>query len=277
MTTSFDLAVVIPANNEERWIGPCLDAVMTSRGPTRAQVVVVANGCTDRTVSVVQERIVDFAGRGWQLTVHTLEEGSKIGALNAGDALVDAPVIAYLDADVLVDADVLGQLAERLSGPSAAYGSGTLRIVAPDNAISRAYLRIYRRVPFITRGVPGCGLFAMNIAGRARWGAWPQVISDDTFARLQFSSDERHAVSGQYDWPLVEGWDALVRVRRRQNIGVEEIHAEYPALVANDEKEPLSAIQKLGMALRDPLGFAVYGGVALATKLGRGTEWSRGR
>lgn len=277
LNQNFILAVVIPAHNEERWIGACLDAIIGSKGPDHAQVIVVANGCTDRTGDVARGYAADFAARGWHLDVVELAEGSKIAALNAGDAIARAPVRAYLDADVVVDGDVLGQLAQFLQQDGAAYASGTLEIPDPDSALSRAYARIYRRVPFIRQGVPGCGLFAVNAAGRARWGDWPAIISDDTFARLQFAGAERHAVPGRYRWPLVEGWPALVRVRRRQNIGVDEIREKFPALVANDDSVTPGLGGKLGLALRDPFGFAVYAGVALATKFGGDAGWSRGR
>lgn len=277
MSDAFDLAVVIPANNEETWIARCLRAVLASHGPDHAQVIVVANGCTDNTADVARGLTRDFAARGWALVVLELMQGSKIAALNAGDGWVTAPVTAYLDADVGVGPDVLGQLAGALRGDAPAYGSGTLHIPTPQSAISRAYLRIYEQVPFITTGVPGCGLFAVNAAGRARWGKWPDIISDDTFARLQFTPQERHKVPGVYEWPIVEGWAALVRVRRRQNVGVTEVHARYPALARNDEKPALSPGAMAAMALRDPLGFATYAGVALATKLSGDTGWSRGR
>lgn len=273
----FALAVVIPAHDEEPWIRSCLAAVLASAGPGCAQVIVVANGCRDATAERARGFAAGFAARGWQLDVIELTEGSKIKALNAGDAIAQAPVRAYLDADVEVDTEVLGQLAEHLSTPAPAYASGRLEITRPRSAVSRAYARIYRQVPFIARGVPGCGLFAVNAAGRARWGAWPEIISDDTFARLQFTARERHAVPGGYRWPLVEGWRALVRVRRRQNLGVQEIARSYPELAANDEKPPVSPAAKLRLALGDPAGFAVYAGVALATRLGGDSGWSRGR
>lgn len=277
MSERFDLAVIIPANNEEDWIARCLRAVLASRGPAHAQVIVVANGCSDATAEIARGFTRDFAARGWALVVLELVQGSKIAALNAGDGWVTAPVRVYLDADVVVDPDVLGQLAERLDHAAPAYGSGTLVVPRPATPASRAYLRIYQKVPFIAQGVPGCGLFAVNDAGRKRWGDWPDVISDDTFARLNFTGKERHKVPGRYEWPIVEGWSALVRVRRRQNVGVDEIARDYPALARNDDKPELRLMDKLAMALRDPVGFAVYGGVALATRFGKDTAWARGR
>ena len=277
LSDAFDLAVVIPANNEETWIARCLRAVLASHGPEHAQVIVVANGCTDNTAEIARGMTSDFAARGWALVVLELMQGGKIAALNAGDGWVTAPVMAYLDADVVVGPEVLGQLAKTLRGEAPAYGSGTLHIPKPQSTLSQAYLRIYRQVPFITTGVPGCGLFAMNAAGRARWDKWPDIISDDTFARLQFTPQERHKVPGMYEWPIVEGWTALVRVRRRQNVGVTEVHERYPTLARNDDKPALGRGAMTAMALRDPLGFAAYAGVALATKLGGDTTWSRGR
>ncbi len=49
--------------------------------------------------------------------------------------------------------------------------------ITAEGAVSRAYARLWARVPFMARGVPGCGLFALNAAGRARWGDWPAIIS----------------------------------------------------------------------------------------------------
>lgn len=277
LSAPFQLTVIIPAHDEARWIRACLDAVVASGGPVRGQVVVVANGCTDHTAEIARGCAAGFAARGWRLDVLDLAEGSKPAALNAGDAIAEAPVRAYLDADVRVDEDVLGQLTDALRGPAPVYASGTLEVVEPSSQVSRLYARIDRQVPFIAKGVPGCGLFAVNAAGRARWGDWPQIISDDTLARLHFTGAERKSVPGRYRWPLVEGWPALVKVRRRQNVGVAEVKARFPQLAANDDAPRLSLGQKLAMALRDPVGFAVYGGVALATRFGRETGWSRGR
>jgi hypothetical protein len=186
---------------------------------------------------------------------------------------------AYLDADVVVDAPLMADIAGALSTDQPRYASGRMRLARAQSRATRAYARIYARVPFVTQDVPGAGLFAVNGAGRARWGDFPDIISDDTFVRLNFAPRERIGVASGYDWPLVEGFGALVRVRRRQNAGVAEIARLYPDLPGNDDTPAMSVWQKLGLALSDPPGFAVYGGVALIVKLTpqRHAAWERGR
>ncbi|WP_198039804.1 glycosyltransferase [Salipiger abyssi] len=273
------MSVILPASNEAALIGGCLRALSASHwsdaGPI--EVIVIANGCRDDTAERARAEAPGFAARGWELRVIERAEGGKLGALNAGDEAARACVRVYLDADVTVSPELMDQIHAALSKETPGYASGRVRITA-KSWVSRAYARIWRRVPFMARGVPGCGVFAVNAAGRARWGAFPDIISDDTFVRLSFAPEERAGVPAPYDWPIAEGFGNLVRVRRRQDAGVAEIAARYPDLLANDDKMPFPASRKLVMALRDPLGFAVYSGVALAVRLRPAAEgWSRGR
>lgn len=275
-----EVSVIVPASNEAALIGGCLEALLASSGLSEGalEVIVVANGCRDATAAIARGFEGGFAARGWRLTVIDRPEGGKPGALNAGDAAASGPVRVYLDADVTVAPALLSELVHALDTDAPRYASGRVEIAA-RTAISRAYARVWRRVPFMREVVPGCGLFAVNAAGRARWGAFPEIISDDIYVRLQFRPGERMGVSAPYRWPIAEGWRNLVKVRRRQNAGVDEIAARYPALTGNDDKPPFPLRDKLALALRDPLGFAVYAGVALAVRLTprKRQDWSRGR
>lgn len=282
------LSVIIPASNEETYLGACLASVLASYAPPcPIEVIVVANGCTDRTAEVARGFQAQAEAQGWRMRVLDLTQGGKMRALNAGDAAARYPMRAYLDADVTLHPALLGQLCLALDGPKARYASGRLRITA-KGFVSRAYAATYRRVPFMAEGVPGCGLFAVNAAGRARWREFPDIISDDTFVRLLFAPEERVAVRPTYDWPVVEGFGALVRVRRRQDRGTRQVAALYPELMRNEDKGRLGLSGMAMLALRNPVGFAVYSGVALAVRVGdrlRGAaltahgapDWSRGR
>jgi glycosyltransferase involved in cell wall biosynthesis len=273
------LSVIIPASNEERWIGPCLAALLAGDPvPGGAEVVVVANGCRDATVAVARRQARAAAAAGWGFTVIDLAQGSKPGALNAGDRAARGEMRAYLDADVTVERGVMAALAGALAGPGARYAGATPRIPPPASRVSRAYARFWQGLPFARSTAPGYGLFAVNAAGRARWGEFPAIISDDTFVRLQFAPEERVQVPDRYDWPMIEGFAALVRVRRRQDAGVAELARLYPGILAREGKAQLAPAALLRMAAADPGGFAAYAAVSAAVRLRRGgAEFARGR
>jgi len=280
------LSVIIPANNEAAYIGACLESFLASdiapepgAGPT-VELVVVANGCSDATVAVAKGYRRDVEARGWRLIVLDLAEGNKLAALNAGERAASGKVLVYTDADILVSPPLLGQLREVLDRPEPAFAGGRPTVARARSWITRAYARTWLRVPFVTDVVPGCGVFAMNAAGRARWDRYPRIIADDTFTRLQFTPAERVGVPASYQFPMPEGFRRLVRVRRRQDLGVAEVAREFPALLQNDDKPRMTAGRVLRLLLADPVGFAVYGAVTVAVRLqrgGTGQIWARGR
>lgn len=274
------LSVIIPANNEEAYIQACLRAVLEQDDSAGAlEVVVAANACQDRTVELVMALREDFAARGHHLRCLDLPEPGKIPALQSAEAVLqETGARVYLDADVRCDAALLGQIRTALAPETPIYATGTLAVVPPQSWITRHYARFWQRLPFVKGGAVGAGFFAVNAAGRARWEAFPQIISDDTYVRLQFEPAERVEVPARYHWPMVEGLGRLIRVRRRQDQGVQELAARWPDLIGREGKAPLSGRQVLGLALRDPVGFCVYGGVSLAVRLGRqDSNWTRGR
>lgn len=275
------ISIIIPANNEEQMIGRCLDALAHSDAVAEpVEVIVAANACQDQTVQVARAKQTDLGALGWGLVLLDMPEGGKMHAMNRADEVANGDKRIYLDADVVVDRALIAQIAQALDTDAPRYASGAVRIAQPKSLISRAYRQIYARVPFFTQDVPGCGVFAVNAAGRARWGAFPDIISDDTFVRLSFAPSERIKTQAGYDWPIVEGFANLVKVRRRQNTGVDQVGALYPDLLGNDTKPRMSLPMLLGLLLRHPIGFLVYAGVTLSVKLTpdrNPADWSRGR
>jgi hypothetical protein len=221
-----------------------------------------------------------FDDRGWHLDVLNLPSVGKIGALNAGDAVARYGSRVYIDADINVTPPLLRQLAAVLGRQEPVFASGKLHIPPARSSISDRYGRFWLRLPFVSDGVPGCGLFAVNATGRARWGLFPDIISDDTFVRYHFSPDEMVGVDAVYGWPVTEGFASLVRVRRRQNEGVDEIHQRYPELAANVPSSKPSPRRLWNLFSKDPGGFAIYTAVIMAVRLpvfrNRG-RWDRGR
>ena len=110
------ILLLIPAYNEEHRIGPVLDAyarVFSQRLGAGSSIVVVLNGCRDRTLSVVQQAESRFA------CISHLEFKDPIGK---GGALIEglrlsprAEFIGYVDADGATPPDAFLDLVDQAS------------------------------------------------------------------------------------------------------------------------------------------------------------------
>lgn len=270
--------IILPAHDEAGYIATCLDHILRQDHQGPLGIIVIANGCRDDTARRARACQPAFAAKGWQLQVEELAQGGKIGALNHGDACAPPGIRIYLDADIRMGPHLVTGIIRALDRAEPRYAGGRLVVAPAQSPVSRAYARFWQKLPFVAQGVTGAGLFAVNAAGRARWETFPQIISDDTFARLQFSEAERILVDQPYEWPLAEGFATLVRVRRRQDAGVAEIARLYPGLLARQGHVRPTRSELLRLAVADPAGFSAYAAVALAVRMGRNRQsWARGR
>jgi glycosyltransferase involved in cell wall biosynthesis len=276
------LAVILPANNEAEYIGPCLAAIAAQdRAAGPVLIILAANACRDATIAVARRAEAALVARGWRLVIDDSPLPGKLPALNRAGVIArseGAEMLVYLDADVICEPALLGQIRTVLARPEPAYATGSLTVARARTWITRAYADLWQRLPFVAGGAVGAGFFAVNAAGRARWGDFPDIISDDMFVRLQFSPAERHQVPARYHWPMVEGLSNLIRVRRRQDAGTAEVYRLYPHLHANEGKGDVGARDLVRLALAAPLGFVVYAIIRLAVRMKPpAAEWSRGR
>lgn len=274
------LSVILPAHNEAAWIGRCLEALLAQDAAAgRLQIIVSANACNDGTEAVVEGFAPRVLARDWELLCLSSNEPGKVGALNRGEAVARGASRVFLDADVVCDPALLGQIRAALAQPQPTYATGTLAVSRAESRVTRAYANFWTRLPFVKGGAVGAGFFAVNAQGRARWGAFPEIISDDTYVRMNFAPHERHQVPACYYWPMVEGWRNLVRVRRRQDAGVNEVYRLYPNLRANEGKYRLGRSELAQLFMAAPISFLVYALVAAMVRLRRpsASDWSRGR
>ncbi len=107
----------------------------------------------------------------------------------------------------------------------------------------------------------------MSEAGRARFDEFPELISDDGFARLQFSPDERVTVeSAHFEIRAPASLRDVIRVKTRSQKGIVQLHRLYPDLRKNDQRDYGSSFRSL---LREPrlwMPCLVYLCVVLVTK-----------
>src|SRR6185503_14223058 len=91
------ISVVIPAHNEEAYLGRTLAALHQQTFPAH-EIIVVANGCTDRT---------EEAARGLCDRLIIRSQQGLSAARNAGARVADGELLVFLDADTLLEPGAL--------------------------------------------------------------------------------------------------------------------------------------------------------------------------
>jgi hypothetical protein len=214
-TPTATVSVVVPAHDEARTLGGTLAALTASAGAEVPDVVVVANGCTDATASVA---------RAAGVRVVELGEASKAAALSAGDAAARTFPRVYLDADIRLAPGTLDALAATLRREGVLVASP--RVVFDTSRSSwpvRAFYAAYRELPYVRDGLVGLGVYGMSQAGRARFGDFPRITSDDLFVQRLFSPDERAVSGGEFVVAAPRDLRNLLKVRTRTARGNAEL------------------------------------------------------
>ena len=141
-SAAVSISIIIPALNEERMIGRCLEslaAMVFSRD--RFEVLVVDNGSRDKTLEIAKS----FHGR---LSLRILQKANvRISALrNLGAQAAAGDILAFLDADCLAPEDWLDRILEL----APADGAGVLgaHYLLPDGStwVGRTWHR-YQEAP----------------------------------------------------------------------------------------------------------------------------------
>lgn len=109
-------SIGIMAHNEEANIGHAIRAVLEQQGPSVRvmEVIVVASGCTDRTVPTVAE--IALQEPRVRLCIQEKREG-KASAINLFLKQAISPVVVLMGADVLPEASALEYLCAPLKDP----------------------------------------------------------------------------------------------------------------------------------------------------------------
>ncbi|MBD8870496.1 glycosyltransferase [Nocardioides donggukensis] len=273
----FLASVVIPAHNEEAGILATLDALHTGLGTDELEVVVVCNGCTDRTAAVVREAYT-------AVRVLEIPEPSKAQAVAVGNAAATRFPRLHLDADVVVSASSLRML-------RAALGAKGVLAVGPGRSIDRTgssravawYYDVWERLPQVRQGLFGRGAYLLSEEGQARVEALPALMSDDLGISEVFAPSER--------W-VVEAAEVVIRpprtladlLRRRIRVATGNAQASALGVRTAASRTSLTTLRHLAhaeprLALRMPLFLSVATVARLrsarAVRAGDFTTWLR--
>ena len=141
------LTVVLPAYNEARRIGPALDELFAYLAephealPTSIDVLLVDDGSTDTTPSVIRARPEFERDSAPALRLLMVAHGGKGAAVKAGMLAAQGDLIVFADADMATPPAELEKLVAALAGADVALGSR----IQPDGSDMRATQPAYRR------------------------------------------------------------------------------------------------------------------------------------
>jgi glycosyltransferase involved in cell wall biosynthesis len=144
-------SVIIPARNEEMYIGKCLDSINACRASSRLalEVIVVLNRCTDAT-----ERIARRHG-----ATIVRENSKNLSCIrNRGAAVASGDIIVTIDADSYMSANTLSEISLALK--TGRYIGGGVRIfperVSPGIRTTMLLINITMRLTGLSAGLYWC-------------------------------------------------------------------------------------------------------------------------
>jgi colanic acid/amylovoran biosynthesis glycosyltransferase len=254
------ISVVVPAHNEEAVIGRCLSSLLEEAPPGELQVLVVCNGCQDRTAEVARQ-----SAPGAEVV--EIPAASKVAALNTGDELASDFPRFYVDADVELRYPALRSVAQALDeeGVLCAAPKPWFDLKARPWAV-RAFYAILQGVPYFSQDMVGTGVYALSEEGRRRFGAFPELIADDQFVQQLFERGERRSVSGAH---FVVHPPANLRgvlaMRARAYRGNQEL-ARSGLARADPPPSGLKSVLRRALVPAEAPAVAVYAGVNMIAK-----------
>lgn len=142
-------SIIIPAHNEERFIGGCLDSVerAATQGKHPVEVIVVANRCTDATESVARSR--------GAIVLH--DENRNLSKIrNNGARQATGDILVTIDADSRMSENMLGEIARALESGRYIGGGVPIRLDRWSAGIAASYLLL--RTAMLLTGLTG-GLY----------------------------------------------------------------------------------------------------------------------
>ena len=171
------LSFIVPAHNEERWIGKCLGSIRTAMAAVEEphEVIVVDDASTDSTHQI--------AG---QMGARTLRvEHRKISAVrNAGARAACGEVFFFVDADTQVNERVVSAALAVLRA-GAAGGGCVFDFDGPTPLWGRIILFFAVRAARLIRWVGGCFLFCTREAYQATGGFSESLYAGEDIAFVQ--------------------------------------------------------------------------------------------
>ena len=143
------LSVVIPAHNEENYIGRCIESILSSArlSGQSVQIVVALNRCTDRT----QRIAASFGARC------VVNDAKCIAAVrNTGVRATSAPAVATIDADSWMSPNTVPAILAKVYNPRYIGGGSSIR---PERLSVGIFFSLLAVAPYVIKSGVSGGMF----------------------------------------------------------------------------------------------------------------------
>ncbi|HBY01620.1 MAG TPA: glycosyl transferase [Rikenellaceae bacterium] len=223
------VSIIIPAHNEEKNIGRLLEKLVTL--DNAFQIIVVCNGCTDATATVVRDKFPSV------LCIET-KIASKTRALQIGDFQASFWPRVYIDADVEITAEHIYALVKE-------QRERHLAVITPfvENNLKmssfpvRAFYNIWSSLEYYKEGMIGSGIYSLSEYGRSQFYEWPDLISDDGYIRALFGLNERGVC--KKSCVIIHApktFAELIKTKTRSRLGRYQLQQKFPEIFREERK-----------------------------------------
>ena len=215
------ISLLIPAYNEEGYLGLSLDSIEVAEYPAEVEVIVIDDGSLDGTTEEARSHPVEA-------TVIQKENGGKHSALNAGIEVAAHDIIVSVDADSWIAPDALTNLVTRLvRSPNAGAVAGNVKIGNRGSFISNlqaleyvvginTFRRAFDHIGLVSV-VPGClGAFRRETLEEVK-GYSPDTLTEDFDLTIEILKRGQavHMSEGVVYTAGPKSWTGLYRQRLR--------------------------------------------------------------
>jgi len=256
---SAEASIIVPVCNEAFALAQSAPLLLAGL-PDSVEVLYVCNGCTDGSATLLRSY------RDHRVQVIELEAAGKAAALSEGERHATIFPRFYVDADVHISGSDLMLLANRL-------GEEDVELVSPAlsfdetgcSFLARAANRIWLRLPY-ARTSAFQQVIGISKAGRARWGAFPDITADDSYIYSQVPTERCELVRtviAKVRPPA--NLPSLIGVRMRILKGLDELKGfgVHPKRTAGQNAELFRLLTRTDTAL----GAAVYIAIGLVARI----------
>ena len=280
-------SVLVPAHNEEQNIGHLLRRLVGESDPSCWElddIIVIASGCTDGTVS--QAQTARQAGHPVRVIEQERREG-KASAINLGLKAARHDVILLASGDVMPEPGAVRALLRRMEDPSVgAVGGRPVPLNDTDSFTGFAthlLWRLHHRISASSPDNPKCGemiAFRRALNGRP---IVPEIPTDSAVdeVSIQAQVDAAGLRSAYAPEAVVNNWGPSTfrdwfAQRRRINAGHILSTREGFSPSTMRTGEILKAVSRDTLALRHPLQLAAVACTELVARIWAHVDVARG-